>query len=355
MAGAISGRATLEAVARAAGVSKATVSKVLNGRPGVSAETRAHVRRVLLGVGYTPTTGPRGSAPQVGALQAVFSQLFTPYSMHILDGVLAGARDLGVEVVTSVPRPRAGAQASGEEPARTGVAWIEELSARGRAGLIVVTSDLTAEEIAACDRLGLGLVVVDPRNPLDENVVSVGATNWAGGVQATEHLLSLGHRRIAYAGGPDRSVPARERLHGYREALETAGVAVDPALTLHEDYTAEAGRRMAETLLDRDDPPTAVFAGSDLIAMGVFQAARARGLTVPASLSVVGFDNTYGAPWTDPPLTTINQPLLDMGRVATRTVLQLARDETPDSHHVQLATRLVVRESTARPPPPRRV
>jgi LacI family transcriptional regulator, galactose operon repressor len=354
MAGTISGRATLEAVARAAGVSKATVSKVLNGRPGVSAETRAHVRRVLRGVGYTPTTGPRDSAPPVGALQAVFSQLFSPYSIHVLDGVLAGARDLGVEVVTSVLRQGAGAQATAE-PASPGVAWIEELSARGRAGLIVVTSELAPEEIAACDRLGLGLVVVDPRNPLDENVVSVGATNWAGGVRATEHLLSLGHRRIAYAGGPDRSVPARERLHGYREALETAGVAVDPALTLHDDFSADAGRRMAETLLDRDDPPTAVFAGSDLIAMGVFQAARARGLTVPDDLSVVGFDDTYGTPWTDPPLTTINQPLLDMGRVATRTVLQLARGETPDSHHVQLATRLVVRESTARPSAPSRV
>ncbi len=354
MAGTISGRATLEAVARAAGVSKATVSKVLNGRPGVSAETRAHVRRALRGVGYTPSTGPRDSAPRVGALQAVFSKLFSPYSMHILDGVLAGARDLGVEVVTSVLRQGgAGAQAT-TAPASPGVAWIEELSARGRAGLIVVTSELAPEEIAACDRLGLGLVVVDPRNPLDENVVSVGATNWAGGVQATEHLLSLGHRRIAYAGGPDRSVPARERLHGYREALETARVAVDPALTLHDDFSADAGRRMAELLLDRDDPPTAVFAGSDLIAMGVFQAARARGLTVPAGLSVVGFDDTYGAPWTDPPLTTINQPLLDMGRVATRTVLQLARGETPDSHHVQLATRLVIRESTAQPPPPSR-
>ncbi|MGP4110523.1 LacI family DNA-binding transcriptional regulator [Streptomyces sp. 4N509B] len=348
MAGTISGRATLEAVARAAGVSKATVSKVLNGRPGVSAETRAHVRRVLRGVGYTPTTGPRDAAPRVGAVQAVFNKLFNPYSIHILDGVLAGARDLGVEVVTSVLRQGAGAQDAA--PAPPGVAWIEELSARGRAGLIVVTSELAPEEIAACDRLGLGLVVVDPRNPLDENVVSVGATNWAGGVQATEHLLALGHRRIAYAGGPDRSVPARERRHGYREALETAGVAVDPALTLHDDFTADAGRRMVEILLDRDDPPTAVFAGSDLIAMGVFQGARAQGLAVPTDLSVIGFDDTYGAPWTDPPLTTVNQPLLDMGRVATRTVLQLARGETPDSHHVQLATRLVVRQSTAPPP-----
>ena len=338
-------RATLDAVAAAAGVSKATVSKVLNGRPGVSGETRERVREAMRRVGYTPTTGPRDPAP-AGTVQVVFDTLTNPYALHVLGGVLAGADELGAEVVTSVLRPDGGARVRPPGPA-----WLEQLSARGRAGLILVTSELTAEEIATCHRLGLGLVVVDPLNPLDESLVSVGATNWAGGVQATEHLLSLGHRRIGYASGQDRSVPARERLHGYREALESAGVRPDPELVRFEAFDPDAGRRMTEALLDLAEPPTAVFAGSDSIAMGVLAAARGRGLRVPGDLSVVGFDDTFGTLWTDPPLTTVHQPLRDMGRVALRTTLQLARGETPDSHHVQLATRLLVRGSTA---PPRR-
>ncbi|GAA3753577.1 LacI family DNA-binding transcriptional regulator [Salinactinospora qingdaonensis] len=343
MARTASSRATLGAVATTAGVSKATVSKVLNGRPGVSDETRDRVRAAMRTVDYSPTTGPRAPAP-TGMFQALFDSLVNPYSIYVLDGVLAGAKNLGIEVITS--------SFASEAPDRrgsVGVDWIEDLSARGRAGLLVVTSELTAEEIATCTKLGLSLAVVDPLNPLDENLVSVGATNWAGGVQATEHLLSLGHRRIGYAGGPEQSVPARERLHGYREALETAGVEIDPALTLYDSFHPEAGQRMTHTLLDRDDPPTAIFAGSDLVALGVLQAARARGLSVPAELSVVGFDDTYSALWTDPPLTTVHQPLHDMGRVALRTVVQLARGERPDSQHVQLATRLVVRDSTAPP------
>ncbi|WP_461036020.1 LacI family DNA-binding transcriptional regulator [Streptomyces mayteni] len=336
-------RATLDAVAAAAGVSKATVSKVLNGRPGVSGETRERVREAMRRVGYSPTVGPRDPAP-AGSVQVVFDTLVNPYAVHVLDGVLAGAEELGAEVVTSVLRPNGGVRTT-----PVGPAWLEQLSARGRAGLILVTSELTADEIATCHRLGLGLVVVDPLNPLDESLVSVGATNWAGGVQATEHLLSLGHRRIGYAGGPDRSVPARERLHGYRDALESAGVPQDPELALLDAFQPDAGRRMADALLDLADPPTAVFAGSDSIAMGVLVAARARGLRVPGELSVVGFDDTYGTLWTDPPLTTVHQPLRDMGRVAVRTTLQLARGEKPDSHHVQLATRLLVRGSTAPP------
>ncbi|MDA2814013.1 substrate-binding domain-containing protein [Nocardiopsis sp. RSe5-2] len=339
-------RPTLDAVAAAAGVSKATVSKVLNGRPGVGERTRVRVREVVRDLDYAPSTGPRDPDP-APAVHVVFDTMVSLYALQVLDGLLAAGRELDAEVVTSA---LASAEAAGPVP--LGVDLIERLAARRRSGLVVVTSRLAPEEVAACRRRGLGLVVVDPINPLDEDVVSVGATNWAGGVQATEHLLALGHRRIAHAGGPAGSVPARERLHGFREALESAGAPPGPVLAAPADppaFTVEAGRAMAARMLDSADPPTAVFAASDAVAVGVLQEARARGLSVPGDLSVVGFDDTHGAMWTDPPLTSVRQPLHEMGRVAMRTVLQLSRGQSPDSHHVQLATRLVVRGSTAPP------
>ncbi|MCC3765908.1 LacI family DNA-binding transcriptional regulator [Glycomyces sp. TRM65418] len=338
-------RATLAAVAERAGVSKATASKVLNGRPGVSEETRRQVRQVIDELGYMPSTGPR-EPRAAGAIQVVFDNILDMYALYVLDGVIAGAAAQGVDVVTGA--------LGAEHPASArslGVDRIKEIAARGHLGLIVVTSELTGEEIEACEHLGLSLVVIDPVNPLDDRVTSVGATNWAGGVQATRHLIDLGHRRIGFIGGPAGSVFGRERLHGYREALETAGLHPDRELTAAGRFDAESGGRAAAALLDLADPPTAIFAANDTMAIGVMREARSRGLRVPEDLSLVGFDDTYNAAWTEPPLTTVRQPLRRMGRVAARTLLELADGREPDSHHVQLATDLVVRESTA---PPRR-
>lgn len=338
-------RATLSEVAARAGVSKATASKVLNGRPGVAEQTRREVHRVIRELGYAPSTGPRETAEH-GTIHVVFDTIVNMYSPHVLDGVINAGRELGVDVVTSVLAP------DGVIPDRSlGVDRIKEIAVRGHTGLIVVTTQLTEEELAVCENLGLPLVVIDPVNPLDERVTSVGATNWAGGVQATRHLLDLGHTRIGFAGGSEHSVPGRERLHGYREALETAGIAPDPALARRGLFTSEAGAEVGAHLLGLAEAPTAVFAASDAIAVGVIQAARSAGLRIPEDLSVVGFDDTYGAMWTDPPLTTVRQPLRQMGRVAARTLLELAGDKVPDSHHVQLATTLVVRGSTAAPGP----
>jgi len=336
-------RATLTEVAEHAGVSKATASKVLNGRPGVAEETRRLVQGAIADLGYVPTTGPRESpAPQ--SIHVVFDTILNMYAVYVLDGIISGGRELGVAVVTSSLE----AEIPGDhEP--LGVDRVKEIAAQGAAGLVVVTTELSGEEIAACQHLGLPLVVIDPANPLDERVTSLGATNWAGGVQATRHLLDLGHTRIGFAGGPAQSLPARERLHGYREALEAAGIALDAALVGSGTFYAETGEAFTDELLRLDDPPTAVFAASDSIAVGVIKSARKHGLEVPGDLSVIGFDDTYNAMWVEPPLSTVKQPLRQMGRVAARTVLDLAAGKVPDSHHVQLATSLIVRDSTGRP------
>jgi LacI family transcriptional regulator len=181
-------------------------------------------------------------------------------------------------------------------------------------------------------------------------VTSVGSTNFAGGLLATQHLLDLGHRQIAYLGGPAAAACNQARMHGYRGAMEAEGAPVPDEYVRTGRFSYEHGIAGGAALLDLPQPPTAVFAGSDETALGVIEAARARGLRIPEDLSVVGFDDTPVARLAAPPLTTVRQPLREMGAVAVRTALRLAAGERAYSHHVELATELVVRQSTARPP-----
>jgi len=190
-------------------------------------------------------------------------------------------------------------------------------------------------------------VVVDPANIPQPDVTSVGSTNFAGGMAATQHLLSLGHRRIAYVGGPPTSGCNQARMSGFRSAMEAVGAPVPPDYIWLSDFLYDDGLTGGAALLDLADRPSAIFAGSDEAALGVLEAARARGLRVPEDLSVVGFDDTQIARLASPPLTTVKQPLRDMGAVALRTALQLAAGEKVASHHVELATTLIVRGSAA--------
>lgn len=334
---------TLSSVAREAGVSKSTVSKVLNRRPNISPDTRAHVEEVIERLGYVPSTGPRlGSA--LRQVNIVFDTLINVHSLQVLDSVVAAAAQTGIDVVVNVlkhPHP--------EDATPLGSGWAKGLVAKGSVGVIVVTSELTPQQRRLFRQESLGVVVIDPINPLDDDTISVGSTNFAGGVQATRHLLELGHRRIAFAGGPPNSSASRERLQAFRSTLEAAGIEPDQRHIVEFGFQFEAGLSMTNTLLDTPEPPTAIFAGSDTIALGALEAARERGIRVPDELSIIGFDDTYAAAMSAPPLTTIRQPLSDIGRVALRTLLQLTRGERPDSRHIQLATRLVVRESTGAP------
>lgn len=335
-------RPTLGAVARAAGVSKATASKVLNNRPDVAEATRARVREAIDTLGYRPTTGSRETAA-APSVTVVFDAFVNLYSAQVLSGIVAAGRELGVDIVVTD---------LGANGTRLSRKRLREIAASGRLGLIVVTAELTREQVAACAEAGLGLVVIDPVS-LDpgtaEQLVSVSATNWSGGVEATEHLLALGHRRIGFAGGPAASRPAQQRLHGHLAAMEDASIDVDRELILMRGFSYEDGRDTANALLALADPPTAIVAGCDASALGVMEAARSRGLRLPEELSIVGFDDTYAAAWTSPQLTTVRQPMREMGRVALRTLMSLRAGQRPDTHHFELATTLVVRASTCPP------
>lgn len=331
------GKVTISEIARQAGVSVPTVSRVVNGRSDVSPRTRARVDDLLRRHGYRRR--PTATGTRAALLDLVFNDLDSPWAVEIIRGVEDVAHAAGVGTVVSAIHGRSG-------DARE---WMRNLRARASDGVILVTSALEPVLHEELRILGVPLVVVDPAGSTALDAPTIGAANWSGGLAATEHLLALGHRRIALIAGPPRLLCSRARFDGYRAALEGAGLTVDDRLVVPGDFHPESGFTGCDTLLDLPEPPTAVFAASDQMALGAIEALRRRGLRVPEDMSVVGFDDLPEVRWSAPPLTTVRQPLADMGKLAVHTVLRLARDEPPDSTRVELGTDLVVRSSTAPP------
>jgi LacI family transcriptional regulator len=323
-------RATLSSVAQAAGVSLATVSKVVNDREDVAPATRARVRELLREHNYVPVRRRRNvGAPLL--VDLVVRGLDSTWAMEIIRGATSTDLDVVVSSMTDVPDP---------------MKWAEHLAKSGRAGVIVVTTEFTHAQKLVFERARMPCVVVDPVDLPDPDVPSVGATNWAGGLTATRHLLGLGHQRIGVVGGPPSLLCSRARVDGYRAALEGAGLEYDPALVRDGNFHHIDGYEQGGVLLSLPDPPTAIFAGSDEQAFGVLESARVAGLRVPHDLSVVGFDDTPIARWASPPLTTVRQPLAEMGRMAAQMLQTLIGGRPLDNYHVELATELVIRAST---------
>ncbi|MCD0443119.1 LacI family transcriptional regulator [Glycomyces sp. A-F 0318] len=335
-------RVTLADVALRAGVSSATVSKVLNGRSDVSARTRERVLGVVAETGYKSTT-PRHERTR--ALVVVLDFMASPYAGTVLQEILAAATRTATELILRLPpSPQVGAS---PEAARD---WVAQQQASGAVGVIELAVAVPDAVHAAASDRDLPVVTIDPIGTAGDRFVSIGSTNWAGGRSATEHLLRLDHRRIAWIGGPRNSAPSAERFHGYQAALDAAGLAAEPALVLHDAFSVEAGFRHGRDLLSLEAPPTAVVAGNDEIAIGVLAAAKELGVDVPGRLSVTGFDDTPQTEWTTPGLTSVRQPLTGMGRMAVETVLAMAKGVQPASRHLQLTTSLTVRDSTGPAP-----
>lgn len=327
-------RATLATIASAAGVSVATVSKVLNGRPDVSAATRAHVEGVLAESSYVPR---RAERPRSTTVALLFHGPLTAYSLEIMEGMFAAASEVGADVVVTRT----------DTPTSSGVHRLRDHSRPDWQAIVAVTSG--SAELAALTRARVPFVVLDPLAVPHADMVSVGSTNFSGALAATQHLLSLGHERIAFLGGPTQAACNQARLQGYRGAMEAAGARIGKGYVRTGHFRYEDGVVQGASLLDLAQPPTAIFAANDEMALGVLEAARTRGLRVPQELSVVGFDNTEVARVAAPALTTVAQPLRRMGTVAFRTALRLGAGERVDSHHVELATELIVRNSSAPP------
>lgn len=336
-------RPTLAQIAGEAKVSVSTVSKVLNDRPGIGADTRERVQALLREHRYEAPAA-RSVQSSKGTIGLVMDDLTSAYSLDIIRGVSDGGWDMGVDVVVG----RSFAGRADDRSTKHG-SWATRLERSGRRGVILVTTELADEHLADFERVGLPVVLIDPRNEVNLAVPSVGATNWTGGASATEHLIELGHTRIGFLGGPRLTACSQARLHGHQAALDRAGLPLPSDLVVHGTFHYREAHVLGRDLLDRQQRPTAIFAANDQSAIGVMQAAYELGLRIPDDLSIVGFDDTSIARWSTPPLTTVHAPLAQIGRVALRTLLQLVDGQSLDSQHVQLATELIVRESTGPP------
>ncbi|HEX6337467.1 MAG TPA: LacI family DNA-binding transcriptional regulator [Jiangellaceae bacterium] len=332
------GRVTIGAIAKEAGVSVPTVSRVLNGRTDVAPQTRARVEELLRSRGYRRR--PSRSRTRARLIDLVFPDLDSPWAVEILRGVEDVTHAAGVGTVVSATHRRA-------EPARQ---WLHNLRARASDGVILVTSTLESPLLTELQRHDIPLVAVDPVGGPTLEAPTIGATNWAGGLAAMEHVLALGHRRIGIIAGPPEVLCSRARLDGYRAALAAAGVDSDDVPVEEGDFSNQSGFDCARTLLTMaPGPPTAIVASSDQMAFGAYEALRQHGLRIPDDVTVVGFDDLPESRWSSPPLTTVRQPLAEMGALAARTVLRLAAGEDVDSPRVELATSLIERESSAPP------
>jgi LacI family transcriptional regulator len=333
---------TIAEIARDAGVSVATVSKVLNGRDEVSEKTRKQVQALLQKSGYQ-RRGRGDTGNRVGLVDFVIHGMETAWAAELVRGAEQEAHRHGTRLILTVTHDRY------KHPRD----WVKSLASQRSDGVVLVVSRVHEDFLERLHALHIPLVIVDPVGGFSPDVHRIGCTNWAGGYAATEHLINLGHRKIGVVAGPANMLCSEERLAGYRAALDRYGIPVINEYIRHGDFYTTGGRKGAAALLQLSDRPTAIFAGADQQARGVYDEAEVRGLRIPEDLSVIGFDDVEICEWMSPRLTTIRQPLAQMAALAIRTVLQSAETFEDQPTRIEMATSLVVRNSTA--PPPARV
>ncbi|HVU65695.1 MAG TPA: LacI family DNA-binding transcriptional regulator [Ktedonobacteraceae bacterium] len=333
-------RQTIAEIASKAGVSIPTVSRVLNNRPDVAPETRTHVERIIQESGFIRNRMANALRQGTsGLVDLVIPDLDSPYTVEVVRGVTGAIQRTAFRLALSVTYQTYDLEQQ----------WLDRVLSASTDGVILLLARGQSHQLDELRRRDIPFVVVDHRGELGIDVPSVGATNWLGGRTATEYLLSLKHRRIGLISGAATLRCSLDRIAGYRAALESAGITIDPELIRPGNHDQATGYEQTCALLDLPDPPTAIFAGCDVQAMGVYSALRARGIRIPEQMSVIGFDDVQISALVTPTLTTIHQPLAEMGRTATSMLLRLIAGEPLDSIRAELTTSLIVRESCAPP------
>jgi LacI family transcriptional regulator len=331
---------TIVDVAREAGVSYSTVSRVVNNKDYIVPEKRARVLAAIERLGYVPNIQARklaGGRAQVVGL--VLHDLWSSYAVEILRGIDAelASEQYDLMLYTSHGRPA------------TESVYVSTLTQGLAEGLLLLLPRGLSAYIGGLTERQFPYVLIDHEGvPGVER--AVGATNRQGAYDATRHLLALGHRRIGFITGKLEVGASKDRLAGYRAALEACDTPIDEALIVQGDFLRPRAQEAARQLLQRTPTPTAIFASNDVSAFGVMDVARERGLAIPDDLSVVGFDDIPEAANVHPALTTVRQPLEEMGRVAARMLLRMMREHERPSERLELPTELIVRSSTARCP-----
>ena len=330
--------ASLRDVAHRAGVSVATASRVASGLDNVRSETRERVERAMRELLYVPA----GRRTETGVIGLLVPDLENPIFPAVAQALEKHATEAGFASILC----------STTAAAFREVDYVHMLLDRGADGMIFISCEMTnmSGEHEHYGRLvdeGARIVFVNGAlNTL--NVPSVGVDERTAGEIATQHLIDLGHRRIGYVAGPDFYLPTQQKAAGRLNALRAVGLEPD-GLVAHGGFSVEGGRAALRTLLATDAPPTGVICSSDLMAIGVLQEAASRGLRVPDDLSVVGFDGIDATRWTNPPLTTVEQPIEEIAETAVNALRSLIEDPAKPLPDFSFRPQLAVRGSTAPP------
>ena len=327
-------RVTIHDVAAAAGVSVATVSKAVNGRYGISSATATRVLETVQALGYESSLVASSMRSRRTGVIGILVADFEPFSAEILKGVGAALRDSSYDLLAY--------SGSGH---KDGDGWERRSLSRLSGTLIDGAIMVTPTVVTAGTEIPV--VAVDPHTGRAD-LPTVESDNFGGALQATRHLIELGHRRIGFMAGRPDLQSARYREAGYRQALADAGIAFDPAIVRVGLFEQAASRAPAFSLLRQHDRPSAVFAANDLSAIAVIRAASELGLDVPRDLSVIGFDDIPEASQLVPALSTIRQPMQKLGAAAAGLLVALMNGEEPATTHIRMPTRLVARATTAR-------
>ena len=333
---------TIADIAAEAGVSVPTVSKVLNNHIDVSSETRLHIESIIKERGYIRNRSSRGKRTvQAGLIDLIIlDSLDNYYFLEIIHGMEEALHGAEKHLVLQTMYGNILYEQT----------WIDRITTRPVDGvLFIVLPEYYARYLDTLRDLDIPFAVIDDWAQPHPDVPSVGSTNWLGGLTATEYLISLGHRRIAAISGVPAHLTARARIAGFRSAMEAAELPVDPELVRQGKYDHESGYSETCALLDLPEPPTAIISACDLQATGVYRALYERGVSVPNEMSVVGFDDLPLAQWLSPALTTIRQPLREMGQMVASMLLRQIAGEPLDTTRIELATSLILRESCAAP------
>ena len=331
-------RVSIKDIARAAGVSHSTVSRALGDSPLIRPERKDVIRRLAREMGYSPDASARslvmGRTCTVGV---VVTTIADPFSAEVVDGIEGEAYSNGYSLVLTT---------SQDEPERE-IAAVETLRSKRVEAVIVISSRVGALHRDRLDAAGVPVILLNTHSrQVGKQTFSVRVDDVHGARLATQHLLSLGHRRIAHVTGPAGHSPTGDRQAGYSAALAEAGIPYDSAMVVMGTGRLAAGEQALPILLALPDRPTAVFCYNDMTAIGLLAAAHRAGLRVPRDLAVAGFDDIPFATYSSPPLTTIAQPKFEMGQRAMRMALALIGGQAEGIEDVVLLGRLVVRETT---------
>lgn len=324
-------RVKLADVAARAGVSVATVSKVVNGRYGVAKETISLVQEVIDDLGYVGNLGASGLRNSRTNVVGILVADFEPYSAELIKGASRATRNTPYDVM---------AYAGGESPA-----W--ERRSLARLGGTLMDGAVVVTPTSLDSAISVPVVAVDPHYGPNW-LPTIDSDSFGGTRSAANHLIGLGHRRIAFLGGRQELDSSQLRESGFREAMRLADIAIADELVRYSRYDPDIAKTVVEEFLDLPEPPTAIIAANDVTAMVAMETARSRGLSIPEDVSIVGFDDIPEASLCEPPLTTVRQPLQAMGEAAM-TMLLAIMDGRDHEQHIRMDTEFIVRATTAPP------